>query len=65
MKNPKEKLIEMEDLDQQERDNLGLYHREMDDCIRSSSILYSRLFEYSERIRMADRRSKTEVSKNR
>jgi len=55
----------MEASDQLERDNLGLYHREMDDCIRSSSILYSRLFEHSERIRVADRRSKTEVSKNR
>ena len=65
MSDPKEKPIEMEDLDQLERDNLGLYHREMDACIRASSILYSRLFEHSERIRMADRRSETEVSKNK
>ena len=65
MSDPKEKPIGMEASDQLERDNLGLYYREMDDCIRSSSILYSRLFEHSERIRMADRRSKTEVSKNR
>ena len=65
MNGPNKKPIEMEDLDQLERDNLGLYYREMDDCIRSSSILYSRLFEHSERIRMADRRSKTEISKNR
>ncbi len=64
MNGPKEKLIEMEDSDQLERDNLGLYYRAMDDCIRSSSILYSRLFEHSERIRMADRRSKTEIPKN-
>ena len=65
MNGPKEKPIEMEDLDQLERDNLGLYHREMDACIRASSILYSRLFEHSERIRVADGRSKTEISKNR
>ena len=65
MNGPNKKPIEMEDLDQLERDNLGLYYREMDNCIRSSSILYSRLFEHSERIRMADRRSKTEISKNR
>ena len=43
---------------------LGIYHKEMDTCIRASSILYSRLFEHSERIRVADRRSKTEISKN-
>ena len=65
MNGPNKKPIEMEDLDQLERDNLGLYYREMDNCIRSSSILYSRLFEHSERIRVADRRSKTEISKNR
>ena len=65
MNSPKEKPIEMEDSDQLERDNLGLYHKEMDACIRASSILYARLFEHSERIRVADRRSKTEISKNR
>ena len=64
MNGPKEKPIEMEDLDQLERDNFGIYFREMDACIRASSILYSRLFEHSERICMADRRSKTKVSKN-
>ena len=62
MNGPKEKPIEMEDLDQLERDNLGLYYKEMDNCIRSSSILYSRLFEHSERIRVADRRSDTRIS---
>ena len=62
MSDPKEKPIEMEALDQLERDNLGLYFREMDNCIRSSSILYTRLFEHSERIRMADRRSDTRIS---
>ena len=62
MNGPKEKPIEMEDSDQLERDNLGLYHRELDNCIRSSSILYSRLFEHSERIRVADRRSDTRIS---
>ena len=62
MKNQTEKLIEMEDLDQLEGNNLGLYFKEMDNCIRSSSILYSRLFEHSERIRVADRRSDTRIS---
>ena len=56
------KLIEMEDLVQLEGNNLGLYFKEMDNCIRSSSILYSRLFEHSERIRVADRRSDTRIS---
>ena len=62
MNSPKEKPIEMEDLDQLERDNFGLYYREMDNCIRSSSILYARLFEHSERIRVADGRSDTRIS---
>ena len=35
---------------QQEKDKFGLYFGEMDSCLRSSSILYSRLFEYSKRI---------------
>ena len=65
MSDPKVKPIGMEDLDQLERDNFGLYYREMDNCIRASSILYSRLFEHSERVCVADRRSKTEISKNR
>ena len=62
MNGPKEKPIEMEDSDQLERDNFGLYYKEMDNCIRSSSILYAILFEHSERIRMADRRSDTRIS---
>ena len=62
MNGPKEKPIEMEDSDQLERDNFGLYYKEMDNCIRSSSILYSRLFEHSERIRVADRRPNTRIS---
>ena len=62
MNGPKEKPIEMEDSDQLERDNFGLYYKEMDNCIRSSSILYARLFDHSERIRMADRRSDTRIS---
>ena len=65
MNGPKEKPIEMEDLDQLERNNFGIYFREMDACIRASSILYSRFFDHSERIRVADGRSKTEISKNR
>ena len=62
MNGPNEKPIEMEDLDQLERDNFGIYFREMDACIRASSILYARLFEHSERIRVADRRSDTRIS---
>ena len=30
-------------------------HKEMDSCYRSSSILHTRLFAYSERIHVADR----------
>ena len=62
MNDQKEKLIEMEDLVQQERNNLDIYSKEMDNCIRASSLLYARLFEHSERIRVADRRSKTRLS---
>ena len=62
MKNQTEKLIEMEDLDQLEGNNLGLYFKEMDNCIRSSSILYSRLFTRCERIRVANRRPNTRIS---
>ena len=62
MKGRDKKLIEMEDLGQLERDNCGLYHKEMDACIRASSVLYARLFEHSERIRVADGRSDTRIS---
>jgi len=34
-------------------------HKEMDSCYRSGGILHTRLFAYSERIRMADRGSVT------
>ena len=54
MNNQKEKLTEMEDLVQPERNNLGLYLAQMDDCYRSSSILHTRLFTHSERIHVAD-----------
>ena len=37
----------------------GVYNKEMDDCIRASSVLYSRLFEFDQRIYMADTRSTT------
>ena len=37
----------------------GLYNQEMDDCIRASSVLYSRIFEFSQRIHMADKGSTT------
>tara|TARA_B100000131_G_scaffold182815_1_gene176324 strand:+ start:64 stop:261 length:198 start_codon:yes stop_codon:yes gene_type:complete len=40
----------------------GLYNQEMDNCIRASSLLYSRLFELGERIYMANQRSATRLS---
>jgi hypothetical protein len=61
----RQKLKEKGDLVQQERDNIDIYSEEMDSCLRSSSLLYARLFTSSERIHVADRRSKTRLSKNR
>ena len=41
------------------------YNKEMDCCLRASSILYTRLYESSERVYMANRRPVTRLSKNR
>ena len=61
----RQKLKEKGDSVQQERDNIDIYSEEMDSCIRASSLLYARLFTPSERIHVADRRSKTRLPKNR
>ena len=37
---------------------------EMDSCLRSSSILYTRLYELSKRVHLADRRPTPRVSAN-
>ena len=60
----RQKLKEKEDSDQLEGDNFDLYYQEMDSCIRASSLLYARLFTPSERIHVANRRSKTTLSKD-
>ena len=51
----RQKLKEKGDSDQQEGDNFDIYSEEMDSCLRSSSLLYARLFASSERIHVADR----------
>ena len=42
----------------------GLYNQEMDNCIRASSLLYSRLFELGERIHLANQRSTARLSED-
>ena len=42
----------------------GNYNKEMDNCIRSSSLLYARLFEFGERVFLADEGSVTRLSKD-
>ena len=58
------KLIEMEDLVQQERNSFGLHSKQMDSCYCTGNILYTRLSTHSARIHVADRRSTTRISKN-
>ena len=41
------------------------YNKEMDCCLRASSILYARLFELGERIHLADTRYEAELSADR
>ena len=41
------------------------YTEEMDNCIRASSVLYARLFEFGERVYLADEGSIAELSKDR
>ena len=52
-------LKEIQEAEQELEENDGLHNKEMDDCIRASSVLYSRLFEFSQRIHMADKRPTT------
>ena len=58
------KPIEVEDLVQQERNSFGLHFKQMDSCYSSSCLLHTRLFTYSERIHVADRRPVARISKN-
>ena len=50
---------EIREAEQELEEENGAYNKEMDDCIRASSVLYSRLFEFSQRIHMADKRPTT------
>ena len=55
-------MISPEEIREAEQELEGendVYNKEMDNCIRASSILYARLFEFSQRIHMADERSTT------
>ena len=53
----------MENVSKHDRGYHQLYsNKEMDSRHRSSSILHTRLFAHSERIRVADRRSNTRIS---
>ncbi len=49
-------LKEIQEAEQELEENDGLHNKEMDDCIRASSLLYARLFESCERVHMADKR---------
>ena len=50
---------EIREAEQELEEEDGVYNKEMDNCIRESSLLYSRLFEFSQRIHMADEGSTT------
>lgn len=50
---------EIREAEQELEEENDVYNKEMDNCIRASSILYARLFEFSQRIHMADERSTT------
>ena len=50
---------EIREAEQELEEENGVYNKEMDNCIRASSLLYSRLFEFSQRIHMADEGSTT------
>ena len=50
---------EIREAEQELEEEDGGYNKEMDNCIRASSLLYSRLFEFSQRIHMADKGSTT------
>ena len=50
---------EIREAEQELEEKDGVYNKEMDNCIRASSLLYSRLFELGERIHLADKGSTT------
>ncbi len=50
---------EIKEAEQELEEENGIYNKEMDNCIRASSVLYARLFEFSQRIHMADERPTT------
>ena len=52
-------LKEIQEAEQELEEKYGLHNKEMDDCIRASSLLYARLFESCERVHMADKRPTT------
>ena len=50
---------EIKEAEQELEEENDVYNKEMDNCIRASSVLYARLFEFSQRIHMADERPTT------
>ena len=50
---------EIREAEQELEEENDVHNKEMDNCIRASSVLYSRLFEFSQRIHMADERPTT------
>ena len=50
---------EIREAEQELEEENDVYNKEMDNCIRASCVLYSRLFEFSQRIHMADERPTT------
>ena len=55
---------EIREAEQELEEENGVYNKEMDNRIRTSSVLYSRISEFSQRIHMADERPTTRLSKN-
>ena len=50
---------EIREAEQELEEENDVYNKEMDNCIRASSVLYARLLEFSQRIYMADERPTT------
>ena len=55
---------EIREAEQELEEENGVYNKEMDDCIRASSVLYSRLLELGERIHLANQRSTARLSED-
>ena len=55
---------EIREAEQELEEENDVYNKEMDNCIRASSLLYSRLFELGERIHMANQRSTARLSED-